>query len=146
MKRLSKQSLEYLHIIYVIWLMADYFSRMFFIDVGDDPTKIPVQIREEEGKTILRFTIRRVKGEQLIYTVFHMADIMQEYLKFTIGLHNPYIEPLKCGENNDTIVEPLFIDQVVAFEDYFWVDVIVIDNPIALKYMEENRGLFWKGL
>lgn len=146
MKRLSKKSLTYLHILHVIWQLVDYYSNLFLIDAGECPCDIPVRIMEYEGKTFLRFTFNALPEKQEKYSVFDIAELMQEYLQYCLLPEQTFLCPYKGGTSLYDTVEPLFIDSVIAFDGFYWIDVLWINNPISFKYCNEQRGLFRKEL
>ena len=146
MNKLSKNSLTYLHIIYTIWKLLEYYSKLFGIDAGDCPCDIPVQLMEIEGKMFLRFTFNALPEKQSYYSVLDMAEMMQEHLQFCLLPEQTVLRPYKASSDIYDIVEPLYIDSVIAFDGFFWIDVLWIDNPISFKYYKEQRGLFRKDL
>lgn len=146
MVKLTKKTLTYLHIVYTMWQLVDYYSKLFHMQAGDCPCDIPVQLMEEEGKTFLRFTFNALPEEQDRYSVLDMEEMMQEHLQFCLLPEQTVLRPYRASSDIYDIVEPLYIDSVIALNGFFWIDVLWIDNPISFKYYKEQRGLFRRDL
>ena len=139
MARLTKKSPEYLHILYIIFQLVEYFGKLFKIDAGECPTDIPTQISEKEGITTLTFSFPKIIGEKRGYTVLAMQTILNDYLRIVLLPSQKYLQPLKNGRSIYDIIEPLFIDSVIEDERNINLDVIYVTSPLEYSYVREQE-------
>lgn len=144
--RLTKESIEYLHILHAIWCVVSYYANLFGIDPWENPTKIPVDMVEKNGMTVFRFRFYSVPTPtDRDYRFGEIAEIMQEYLQYCILPEQTTLRPYVGGSSIYDIVEPLYIDRVEEFDGQWGIHVIYVDNPLAFAYVQKRRGLQQKG-
>lgn len=139
MKRLEKTDLIYLHILYVIWQLVDYYSALFKVDAGQDPAKIPTEIRVKDGITYLRFSFPKILNEQTKYPVLQMRDIYNDYLRINLLPAQNVIRPFSNGSAVYDIVEALFVDSVFENESDLFLEVVYVDNSLAFHYVRNKE-------
>lgn len=138
MKRLQKIDLIYLHILYVVWQLVDYYSVLFRVDAGEDPAKIPAEIGLKDGVSYLRFTFPKI-DEMRDYSVLEMLDIYNDYLRIKLLPEQDLLKPFCNGTGLYDMVESLYVDKVYEIEGYLYLEVIYIDNTLAFNYMRAKE-------
>lgn len=137
MQIISKKSFTYLKIVYTIFCAIEYFSEFLGIEPGDCPTDVPVEILTKQGKVFLRFTFESLPINKK-KSVFEIADILQNYITYVIF---PKLDlPPYCGGTSIyDIVCPIFVDTVIEFENFCWIDILWINNQESFKYMRKKE-------
>ncbi len=138
MKRLEKTDLIYLHILYVVWQLVDYYSALFKIDAGEDPAKIPTEIGLKDGVSYLRFMFPKIDEERK-FSVLDMRDIYNDYLRIKLLPEQSLIKPFSNGAGIYDIVEALYVDKVYEIEGYLYLEVVYIDNHLAFNYVKNKE-------
>ena len=138
MESLTKKSLLYLNILYLIWSTLDYYSNIFGIDVGGYPEDLSAKIEEREGKIFIVFTMGFLGEKKDLYTFEDMKKIIQEYLVINILPDNQMLKPYKGGEGIYDRVVPLYIDEIIEKQDVIEISVIWIDNALAFQYIQNK--------
>lgn len=141
-KKLTKDKIEYLHILHAGWSTASYYSRLFGIYSWESPTEIPVNLIEKDGITILRFAFHSFDILPEKYSLEETREIMQQYLQYCILPSDKILRPYMGGSTIYDIVEPLYIDRVEESKGIWRIDIVYVDNPLAYKYIVERT---WKG-
>lgn len=136
---LTKTDLMYLFILYMAWLLADYYSEMFGIDAYEYPTDIPCDIFKEEGKTVLRFSFPSIPTKKT-YSVTKMGEIMEEYLQYCLLSQQTGLQPYQSGS---TLVEPLHVMAVRKIKSRYEIDILYVDTPEAFEYAKANYGAIY---
>lgn len=142
-KKLKKSDIEYLHILHIIWQLVDYYSKLFQIIIGNDPTKIPVRLYKHDGITHLTFTFQKVQNTVRDYTVLEMKDILNEYLRYVLLPNQLMLFPYHNGNNLYDYLEPLYVDLVYEDSGYINLDVIYVDNLLAYKHVRNKEDFSW---
>jgi hypothetical protein len=141
-ERLTKEKIEYLHILHVIWTVVSYYANLFGIDPWEDPTKIPVDMMERDGMTVFRFRFYSVPTPtDRDYRFGEIRDIIQQYLDYCILPEQTTLRPYMGGSSIYDMVEALYIDRVEEFNGQWGIHVIYVDNPLAHGYVMKKRGL-----
>lgn len=141
-KKLKKTDIEYLQILHLIWQLVNYYSKLFQIIVGNDPTKISARLYELDGITHITFSFQKVQNVKRTYTVLEMKDIFNEYLRYVLLPHQLMLYPYHNGNNLYDYLEPLYVDLVYEDSGYINLDVIYIDNNIAYKHVKQEENLW----
>ncbi len=137
--RLQKNDLVFLCILHIIWQLADYYSQLVRIVVGNDPSKIPAAIVNQDGITHLYFSFPKVLNEEREYTVLHIRDIFNEYLRAILLPQQTILKPYRNGNGIYDVMECLYIDLIYEDEKTLYLDIIYVDNPIAYKYVQNDE-------
>lgn len=135
----------YLVVLQFIYAMVTYYSDLFGIDPGNCPTDIPVDITCNDGMTVMRFTFADRPGNKNICSVIEMAEIFNCYLETHLYKYpalRPYV-PAGATDISD-MLECLYVDMVWPLNGRYDIDVILVDNDVAYKYVVENRHLFYE--
>lgn len=138
-KRLQKTDYQFLSIIYAIWNLVNYYGKLFQVDAGDEPMKTSVKLSEKNGITILHFTFNQTFTKEYRYAPDKMKQIYNEYLRYAILPSIDNLKPFIGGSGIYDIMEPLYIDRIVADMDLIHIDVIYIDNRQAFKYVQSDE-------
>lgn len=142
-KKLTKDKIEYLHILHAGWSTASYYSRLFGIYPWESPTEIPVNLIEKDGITILRFAFHSFDIPPEKYSLEETREIMQQYLQYCILPSDKILRPYMGGSTIYDIVEPLYIDRVEEYDGEWRIDIVYVDNPLAYKYVVKKEGIFY---
>ena len=140
-KKLTKDKIEYLHILHAGWLTASYYSRLFGMDAGDEPAEMQTYLLEREGITFVRFKFPSCDaptGKE--YSFGEIKEIMQQHLQYCILPSDKILRPYMGSSTIYDIVEPLYIDRVEESKGIWRIDIVYVDNPLAYKYVAENKG------
>ena len=140
-KKLTKDKIEYLHILHAGWSTASYYSRLFGMDAGDEPAEIQTYLLEREGITSVRFKFPSCDSDKE-YSFGEIREIMQQHLQYCILPSDKILRPYMGGSTIYDIVEPLYIDRVEESKGIWRIDIVYVDNPLAYKYVVERT---WKG-
>ena len=141
MARLTKKSPEYLHILFIIFQLIEYFGKLLKIDAGESPTDIPSQISEKEGITTLTFSFPKIIGEERGYTILEMQTILNDYLRIVLLPSQKYLRPYKNGRGIYDMIEPLYVDSVIEDESNIYIDVIYITSPLEYSYVRKQEKI-----
>ena len=139
MERLTKQSITYLHILHVVWVLVSYYTRLFGIDAGEEPAQMKTFLIEREGITFVRFKFTScdtLTGKE--YSLEKIREIMQEYLQYCILPEQTILCPYMGGSTIYDIVEPLYIDRVEESKGIWRIDIVYVDNPLAFQYVKSQ--------
>ena len=142
MERLTKQSITYLHILHVVWVLVSYYTRLFGIYPWESPTEMPVNLIEKDGITILRFAFHSFDIPPEKFSLKETREIMQEYLQYCILPSDKILRPYMGGSTIYDIVESLYIDRVEESKGIWRIDIMYVDNPLAFQYVKSQS---WKG-
>lgn len=141
-----KTTIEYLHILHVIWTVVSYYARLFGMDAGEEPAGTKTFLLEREGVTFIRFMFPSCDtAPDREYSFWEMAEIMQQYLDYCILPEEKILRPYQGGSTVYDIVEPLYIDRVQVADGWMQLEVVYIDDPLAFSYVRKRRGLQQKG-
>lgn len=140
-KKLTKDKIEYLHILHAGWRTASYYSRLFGMDAGDEPAEMQTYLLEREGITSVRFKFPSCDSDKE-YSFGEIREIMQQHLQYCILPGDKILRPYMGGSTIYDIVEPLYIDRVEESKGIWRIDIVYVDNPLAYKYVVERT---WKG-
>lgn len=140
-KKLTKDKIEYLHILHAGWSTASYYSRLFGMDAGDEPAEMQTYLLEREGITSVRFKFPSCDSDKE-YSFGEIREIMQQHLQYCILPGDKILRPYMGGSTIYDIVEPLYIDRVEESKGIWRIDIVYVDNPLAYKYVVERT---WKG-
>ncbi len=141
MSKLNKASLTYLHILFVIWSLLDYFSVLSKTDVPDDPTELFSEIIESDGLTHIQFAVPKIPNHHRDHTVLQLVDIYNDYLRIVLLPSQTYLKPYKNGSTYLDIIEPLYIDTVYEDSAYLFIDVLLVDSPLAFKHVRNFENI-----
>lgn len=137
-EKLTKQSPLFLHVLFIIWQLLIYYSDLFRFDVPDAPTDLQVDFVENDaGLTMLRFKFGST-GSTDKYSFLDMLEIMQEYLTYALLPMQKELRPCKGGASVYDVVESLYIDGLLMFENEMWLDVIYVSDPISFEYVKSG--------
>ena len=141
-KKLKKTDIEYLHILHVIWQLADYYSKLFQFIAGNDPAKIPTRLYELDGITHICVNFPKVQNVERNYSVLKMKEIFNEYLRYALLPNQQGLKPYLDSKNLHDYLEPLYIDLVYEDSGYINIDIIYIDNNVAYKHVKQEEKLW----
>lgn len=136
MKRLQTTDFIFLVILYYIWAMVDYYAQMFQIDAGTNPAKTIANLMQYDGYTQIRFSFPQIIDVERKHSMLEIKDIYNEYLQFALLPQQQILRPYSTG---DSIIEPLYIAEVFEDETHINIDVIYIDNSVALKVVRKKQ-------
>ena len=144
MKKLKKDSLEFLKITHTIWQLLDYYCKLFKIDPSDDPLELATNcsIRTDGALTYLRYAIPRIDSEPLGMDVLESQDILNDYLRIVLLPNQVDLQPYCNGDQIYNIVEPIYVDSVFYADNFMILDVLYIDNPVAFQHIRTYK--IWK--
>lgn len=143
MGKLTKQSITYLHILHVVWVLASYYTRLFGIDAGEEPAEMKTFLLEREGITFVRFKFPSCDVfTDKEYSFEEIREVMQQYLDYCILPSEKILRPYLGGSTIYDIVEPLYIDRVEETKGIWRIDIVYVDNPLAFQYVKRGK---WKG-
>lgn len=143
-QKLTKDKVEYLHVLYTIWTAISYYSELFKIDAGEEPAEMETFLLDRGGMTIVRFKLPafEVDFDELTednYTSEQMVEIIQQYLDYCILPSDKILRPYLGGSTIYDIVEPLYIDRMEETKGIWRIDVVYIDSPTAFQYVQECK-------
>lgn len=143
-KKLTKDKIEYLHILHAGWSIASYYSRLFGMDAGDEPAEMQTYLLEREGITFVRFKFpscdTALTGKE--YSFGEIKEIMQQHLQYRILPSDKILRPYMGGSTIYDIVEPLYIDRVEESKGIWRIHAVYVDNPLAFQYVQSQK---WQG-
>ncbi len=142
MERLTKKSFSYTTIIFILYQLFDYFSKLFQLEVGEDSFNIHYTSCIEnnyrnKGITSIHIELPIIDKSLITYSNTEVKEILNDYLRIVL-LPNQRLLPTYCNNTNSSIydiVEPLFIDMIDVNNDRMTVNIIFIDNPVAYQYV-----------
>jgi len=139
--KFKKRDLTYLFILHIVWILVDYYSEMFGIDLYQLPSDMSYKIFEEEGKTVLRFSFPSIPTKNTC-SVTDMAEIMEEYLQYCLLPQQTELQPYQSGS---TLVEPLHVMAVRPSLIGYEIDILYVNNPVACQYAKAHYGAIYTG-
>lgn len=140
---LSKNSLIFLHILFVIYQTISYYSKLIGIDPGDCPTDIPADIVQENGQTFLKLSFSAIEQEKI--SILEMKSYLQDYLQYAIMPKQNFLRPYQYGHLEHQFCCPLYIYKIEneTHENgqcYYHFYVIWIDNKSAYEVMRKAEN------
>jgi hypothetical protein len=144
-KRLTKSHFKYLVIIFLIWRVVDYYSRLFEICAGDDPAQTPSFLYEKDGITHIRFDYAVVQNSDNKYTPEYIQETCNTYLRGVILPHQKLIPPYSHGCDVYDITEALYIAEIEKSPGYLTLDIIYIDNDLAYQHVRKIEKIMFGG-
>ena len=105
-KKLTKDKIEYLHILHAGWRTASYYSRLFGMDAGDEPAEMQTYLLEREGITSVRFKFPSCDSDKE-YSFGEIREIMQQHLQYCILPSDKILRPYMGGSTIYDIVEQI---------------------------------------
>lgn len=138
-KRLTKCSMEYLTILFIVWQLVDYYSVLFQVDAGSNPAETITRLLEKDGITYLRLSFPKVEREPYGRRVFKMKRIYNEYLRYALLPEQDILKPFSAGSDYADIIEPLYVDMVYEDDTHINLNVIYIDNMEAYTYVRNDE-------
>lgn len=139
-KKLTKDKIEYLHLLYAIWTVVSYYTGLFGMDAGEEPAGMKTFLLEREGVTIIRFKFPSCDAlTDREYSFEEIAEIIQQYLDYCILPSDKILRPYIGGSTIYDIVEPLYIDKVERTEKAWSIYVAYIDDPVSFQYMQDKK-------
>lgn len=141
MTKLTKKSLDFLHILYIIFLLMEYFADLFCIEIEDSPTNLPADILQNNGITKLTFAFSKIIGEERKSTISEIQCILNDYLRIVLLPSQKLLKLYKNGTGIFDLIEPLYIDYVYEDEMYLHIEVIYITSPLEYAYVRKQEKL-----
>lgn len=141
--RLTKSSKKYLTILYVIWELLSYYTKLFKLDVPSDATKLPLKLSvDDENITHLIVEIPSTRTPDPYYTGDAMKAIFNEYLNIVLLPEQPELQPFAGGKTCYDIVDCLYVSQaLVLTTGYTYIDIIYVDNMQAYRLVKSDRKI-----
>lgn len=141
--RLTKSSKKYLTILYVIWQLLTYYTKLFKLDVPSDATKLPVKLSvDDENITHLIVEIPSTRTPDPYYTGDAMKAIFNEYLNIVLLPEQPELQPFAGGNSRYDIVDCIYVNQaLVLTTGYTYIDIIYVDNMQAFRMVKNDRKI-----
>ena len=141
--RLTKSSKKYLTILYVIWQLLTYYTKLFKLDVPSDATKLPVKLSvDDENITHLIVEIPSTRTPDPYYTGDAMKAIFNEYLNIVLLPEQPELQPFAGGNSRYDIVDCIYVNQaLVLTTGYTYIDIIYVDNMQAYRLVKSDRKI-----
>ena len=139
--KLKKSSQRYLTLLYVMWSLLTYYTKLFKLDVPSDATKLPVKLFvDDDNITHLIVEIPSVGTPDPYYTGDAMKAIFNEYLNIVLLPEQPELQPFAGGNSRYDIVDCLYVSQaLVLTTGYTYIDFIYIDNMQAFRLVKSDR-------
>lgn len=141
--RLTKSSKKYLTILYVIWELLSYYTKLFKLNVPSDATKLPVKLSvDDENITHLIVEIPSTRTPDPYYTGDAMKSIFNEFLNIVLLPEQPELQPFAGGNSRYDIVDCLYVSQaLVLTTGYTYIDIIYVDNMQAFRLVKSDRKI-----
>lgn len=139
-KRLSKYSLEYHMIIYIIWQLVDYYSILFSVDTSQAPSEIITRLMQTKGISYIRFSFPKVERVEYKAVVLKMKHVYNQYLRYVLLPHQDVIRPF-CADGDAIygMLEALYVNMVFEDDSYINLDVIYVDNFEAYNHVRNDE-------
>ena len=141
--RLTKSSKKYLTILYVIWELLSYYTKLFKLDVPSDATKLPLKLSvDDENITHLIVEIPSTRTPDPYYTGDAIKSIFNEFLNIVLLPEHPELQPFAGGKTRYDIVDCLYVNQaLVLTTGYTYIDIIYVDNMQAYRLVKSDRKI-----
>ena len=141
--RLTKSSKKYLSILYVIWELLSYYTKLFKLDVPSDATKLPVKLSvDDENVTHLIVELPSTRTPDPYYTGDAMKAIFNEYLNIVLLPEQPDLAPFSGGKSRYDLVDCLYVYQAhILTTGYSYIDIIYVDNMQAFRLVKSDRKI-----
>jgi hypothetical protein len=143
-KRLTVKDLRYLHIIYVMFIVLDYYSKLFQI-LPKNPLSIiggmnvRRKISEDDGITKVHFHVKKVENsDRNGYTVFHIKEILNDYLRCYLS-YQDLVRPYASSARGDDFMESLYVSDVYENESTMYFEVVYVDNRLAYEFVRDDE-------
>ena len=140
-KRLTKCSMEYMSILFLIWQVVDYYAVLFHVDAGENPTTTISKLLEKDGISYVRLSFP--KTEYVSYgckLVQKMKRVYNEYLRYCLLPDQKLLKPFSAGSSIHDIMESLYVDLVYEDDTYINMDIVYIDNLEAYNYVRADES------
>lgn len=119
---------------FVFWMALKPFQRVIGFTVPDTAAELKPVIRENKGVKILAFQLPLVEGvnRQLIRENVDLINIYIEFLMHKYGLEKVTFDAVKHL--------PFRVSDLRLRNDRLVIEVVSVDNPLAVEYLTEKRG------
>ena len=137
MQRLTKNSREYLDVLFAIYRTCEYCEKSMGFVIEPDVTALSANIREKDGITFLRFNIPVRSDFKPEYPLTKYQNVLQEILDLvqSTEVH------LVTNAFSIGAMERLYVDNMAYYNSGVYLDIVYIDNPTAFSYVRSKK---WK--
>lgn len=134
MDHINKEDLSYLIILYFIFKVMGYYSKLFQIIVPA-PIDISAELYVYSDTMHIRCRFDKVENSTCEYTVDDMPDILNDFLQYSLLPFQNYLHPYFHNLSEDHYMESLYAKSVEEDADTITVDFIYVDRPEAYNYI-----------
>lgn len=140
MEKLNLQSKLLHDLMYIFWVLAGYYQKLFGYTVPEKASDIDVNIKDEEGITKLYFKFPLILDQPNIYPVEQMVHLFNHHLYYDL-LSSAGIPKYRASSLPHDVVESFIVNKAIADSDSITVEITYIDNPIAYDSIYQNSWI-----
>lgn len=140
MEKLTLQSKLLHDFLYIIWLIAGYYQKLFGYTVPEKASDTDVKIRDENGIIKLYFKFPLILDQKTIYPVEQMVHLFNHHLYYDL-LSSAGIPKYRASSLPHDVVEAFIVNKAIADSDSITVEITYIDNPIAYDSIYQNSWI-----
>lgn len=134
MEKLTLKSKMLHDLLYMVWIIAGYYEKLFGYTVPEKASDIEATIKDEDGITKLYFKFPRILDQPFTFPVNRMVDIFNHHLYFDL-LPSAGVPKYKAGDSLHETIESFIVNNIVIDESSVTVVVVYVDNPIAYDFV-----------
>ena len=131
MVKFNLKSRLFHELIYLIWLVAEYYQHILGYTVPEIPAHTDVNLYTEKGITKIDYLFPKIAERKFNFTFEEMVDVFNKHLN--IYLHDANIRPYKEGDCIQDSMQAVVIADIQEQQNNIVVTAIRVDNPLAYE-------------
>ena len=140
MEKLTLQSKLLHDFLYIIWILAGYYQKLFGYTVPEKASDIDVQIINQDGITKLYFKFPLMLDHPPIYPVEQMVHLFNHHLYYDL-LSSAGIPKYRASSLPHDVVEAFIVNKAIEDSNSITIEITYIDNPIAYDSIYQNSWI-----
>lgn len=137
MEKLNLKSKMLHDLMYLVWIIAGYYEKLFAYTVPEKASDLDVQITNQDGITRLYFKFPRILDQQPVYPVEQMVHLFNHHLYYDL-LSSAGMPKYRASSLPHDVVEAFIVNKAFADSDFITIEIIHVDNPIAYDFIYQN--------
>lgn len=135
---MKKQDIEYLNSVYIVWRMVMYYQGLMGLDVEESAMEMVLQLENSsDGLTFMHFVINKNAHSERKCTPQEMKNICNEWLN-AFASELPF-ELYSGGRTAYDLVVPLYVEEILDYDQYLVVRVLSIEDPVSFAYFRRRE-------
>ena len=140
MEKLNLQSKLLHDLMYIFWLLAGYYEKLFGYTVPEKASDLDVQTADNGGVTKIYFKFPRILNQLPMYPIDHMVTLFNHHLYYDM-LATAGIPKYRASSLPHDVVESFLVNKVAADDNFITIEVVYINNPISYDSIYKHNWI-----